>query len=165
MNKNLPFYRTVGYVDDGCSAYQCMCCKSGWTGRQMSHILYCPYCGTAVDHKKTRPTDKPRWEWDRWGEDRMPFELHDKVHARPAPGLYQMWVFEYRYKWAGQDWEEWTFDSQICDKQCTHQLARSWLAHCRMRGMKEEDSPFQMEWRMRRLNKEQLATYIRRGRH
>lgn len=156
-------YRTVGYVDDGCYHYQCLTCKSSWVGRNLN-VLYCPYCGRAIDHVKTRPTDIPRWQWERWGED-IPTEVRDKIYLRPAPAVSRLWVFEYRYKWTGQEWGEWTFDSKIRDNHCTHQLARSWLAHLRVRSTKEEDSPFQIVWRVRRLTAAQVAEYVRTGRY
>lgn len=150
----LPFYRTVGYADDGCYSYECLTCKSGWTGRDIQ-ALFCPYCGIKFTHLKTRPTDVPRWVWDRWGEDGMPWEVRNKIYTCPAPCPSAVWVVEYRYRWRGQEWGEWEFDRVLKGTFCNARVAKNYLTHRR------DDGVFKSEYRIRRLTRLEVEDYNR----
>lgn len=92
MNK----FRKVAYTSDGCSEYQCLCCKSYWEARTRD-FLFCPFCGTKfLGTHAGRPHETPRWAWDRWGED-IPTHVEEAILASEGQRLHVTWEMQSRY--------------------------------------------------------------------
>ncbi len=59
--KPFPYYRTIQYTDDGCTAYQCLACKATWEARYMP-TKFCGACGIELKgHHESREHGYREW--------------------------------------------------------------------------------------------------------
>lgn len=102
-------YRHIGYEDDGVDLYECMACKAQF-GLRHGTINFCMTCGKAVTRHECRQSHNPRWIYDRWGNDGIPFEMHE-LRCRTKKVLPDWIVMRRsRHSWNGKDgpFDEWT---------------------------------------------------------
>jgi len=78
---SIPFWRNVGYTNDGCSLTECLTCYNRWELRSnMSHWKYCPFCGTIWLGEKT-VTQKEYYGHPDCREDRI-YPLSFRIESK-----------------------------------------------------------------------------------
>jgi len=91
-------WREIQYVDDGCTAYQCLQCKESFTSRTEcggDHgYKFCPFCGT-------------KWEGEHLWQDKIEYFPFVELP------LEAQWVMFSRSRFANSDdaWTDWTVES------------------------------------------------------
>lgn len=94
-------YREVGDDGDYCSTFQCLSCKEHFAIRSnMDKWKHCPVCGNDWKKINCRQHHVPKWLWNKFKSNEIPYEYWDKIHAKqvfPKP------IIEIEWKIVGHD--------------------------------------------------------------
>lgn len=148
MNK----YRAVQDTDEYDTEYQCMSCRQTWAARYFG-ANYCGFCGVKFEGQlECRPHDVPRWKWDRWGNEMIPWDIalrrEQQQRRWPRPVPETLWDIESAYSdFLARDGESaWRVHETLRGAKCTGKFAKQRLDQLRADEEEDRDSNGTFEW-------------------
>lgn len=159
MNK----FRAVQDTDEYDTVYQCMSCFQTWAARYFG-TNYCGHCGIKFEGQlDCRPHNIPRWQWDRWGDQGIPWSVElrraEQQMSWPKPAPEPVWyidsTFEAYVEQRGED--AWAIHRVLPAGKCTAYQAKRQLDYLRRdeeeaRDSDEHEWPGRLLYRVRRGN-------------
>lgn len=103
----IPYWREVGYCDDGVTEYQCLSCKSKWQSRGYGlDFKYCPYCG--IEWAGSKEWDTNAREQQRYNYHRALRSLREPIKLNKYYIMERFAVFDHKTNQYGEytDWSE-----------------------------------------------------------
>lgn len=125
--------------------FQCLACREFFCGPSSFErsLKFCPMCGTRVEFIQTRPTDIPRWAFDRWGVN-LPTYVSNRIYYYPYTTKPDWNLMERCCR--GGNWSPWCILDEFNEMSARemHEAIVSWRKF-NVNGFPDKDCQYRVE--------------------